>query len=210
MSTFNVGGIEVTISVFSLLLAVFVAYQSYEYVKKRMSRWADGVFIGSLAAAAAVLLSMLLHEVAHGVAVHLLGNSVAEVGLRWWGAFVRPEDSIFEMSPAQIIVIAAVGPAVNLVIGLCFLSLVLLLQESVLENSLQFVAYFNLLVFVCNMAPLIFTDGAKVLAGFVWLVTGSEALAKASVLVGPVITLVCYLFYRKIVKKNLHGLIKDL
>ena len=123
----------------------------------------------SLAAAISVILSVAVHELAHGLVSQLMfGNPIAEAGFTFWGAYVLPTESIFEMSPLAEVAIALAGPLANVVLGYIALVFVWHHGESLMENTVQYFGAINFKLAKLNMIPfIIFLDGGKVMHGIV-------------------------------------------
>lgn len=107
------------------------------------------------------LLSILLHECAHGVASALLGQPPQEMELTPLGAVLRLEDED-RLPPLRRFVMLAAGPAMTLL--LCALSLHLT-RTGVLPISLgKRVFAANLALLLLNLLPALPLDGGRMLS----------------------------------------------
>ena len=70
--------------------------------------------------AVVLIVSMLLHEVAHAVAAGLLGERIVGAGFGGYFAYVRVVRAFSELNPFVNIGISLAGPAVNLLLGWVF------------------------------------------------------------------------------------------
>jgi Zn-dependent protease len=134
-----------------------------------------GALLLGLAATAALLLSIFLHEVAHAVVARAVGTPPTHITLDLWGGhtgFVAEP-----ATPGRSALVSLVGPATNAALALAG-SLIrgpaerssdvlgLLVGAFVLTNA--FVAVFNAL-------PGLPLDGGRALEALVWRLTGSRS-----------------------------------
>ena len=107
-------------------------------------------FLRSLSATLLLLASLLLHEFGHIMFAIFSGVKVKALGLSRRGAYIRRECA----QGASEILVAAAGPAMNLL-------LVVLFWNS--TGTLGWLAQMNLALFVMNMTPLFGSDGQRIL-----------------------------------------------
>jgi len=111
-------GVQVRLHAFFLLFALGILYLASGGVTST-----DPGLVGDCALALAVLLvSVLLHELAHGIAAQRVGGSVEELVL---GPFGGLAPMSVPAQPQLQLIVAVAGPLVNL--GLVFLSTMCLL-----------------------------------------------------------------------------------
>src|SRR5881394_4216582 len=153
---FRVAGIQLRIHVTFLLLIAWLAFGYY----------AQG---GSVAAASRVIfvlllfLCVVLHEFGHAFAAKAFGINTPDITLLPIGGVARLERMPEE--PIQELIIAAAGPAVNLIIALCLLltggSFV---YPPTAESSLNDVLLtINVVLLLFNFLPAFPMDGGRVL-----------------------------------------------
>lgn len=164
-------GVPVFVSYWTILLAAILTLHGRLYIRKMMSKAKLQVsnrklFFSALVAAIVVIASVVLHEVAHGVAAKVFDVKITQAGISWWGAFVMPEIPVNEVSPLAEMTIAVAGPFANAVIYLIGFWVVLKFGESLFENTVQFTAVYNKDMAVYNMIPFLILDGGKFMEGF--------------------------------------------
>jgi Zn-dependent protease len=134
--------------------------------------------IGGVALAAALAVSLALHEAAHCVAARRGGLAVRRLSLGFLGG--EAELDTLPRTPRIEAAIALAGPAMNGVIVLAaavtHIALVELDADPVLTAVAAVLAVANLFVTVINLAPGLPLDGGRVLHALVWAVTGREAM----------------------------------
>lgn len=141
-----------------------------------------GIWAWLVAFVFAVMLftSVLLHELAHGVAGQLCGYRVAAIELNVWGGFTRFEPQKEPDSPASAwrsFLISVVGPLVNLALAGIGWGLLSSVQGgSVAWLLLLGVTFSNLILGAINLLPGIPLDGGWALQALFWRFTGSRFL----------------------------------
>jgi Zn-dependent protease len=136
-------------------------------------RWAVGAII-----AGAFLLSVLAHELAHGIAARRLGLEVGPITLYFFGGSASFQ--VESDRPRDEAIVAAAGPTVSIVIGAVLGGLALLLGtfgDPVLRAAasiLLVMAALNLILGVINLVPAYPLDTGRVVRAVVWARTGDE------------------------------------
>jgi Zn-dependent protease len=136
-------------------------------------RWAVGAII-----AGAFLLSVLAHELAHGIAARRLGLDVGPITLYFFGGSASFQ--LEAQRPRDEIAIALAGPAVSLALG----SVLGLLGIAGSATSIPVVqaiggialvlAALNLVLGGANLVPAYPLDGGRIVRAAVWARTGDE------------------------------------
>ena len=136
-------------------------------------RWAVGAII-----AGAFLLSVLAHELAHGIAARRLGLEVGPITLYFFGGSASFQ--VESDRPRDEAIVAAAGPAVSIVIGAVLGGLALLLGTfgdpllRAAASILLVMAALNLILGVINLVPAYPLDTGRVVRAVVWARTGDE------------------------------------
>jgi Zn-dependent protease len=129
--------------------------------------------------AALLLLSLALHEAAHGIAARQVGGGVTAVSLSMFGGATTLRD--VPRTPGAVFRIAAAGPLASLVCAL----IAAIVHVVLIENDgdplsiagAAVVAMVNLVVTLINLLPGRPLDGGHILEAAVWKVTGRPARA---------------------------------
>ncbi|MEZ0163527.1 M50 family metallopeptidase [Kineococcus sp. LSe6-4] len=124
-----------------------------------------------------LLVSVLLHEIAHAVAAKATGQKVTGIVLNVWGGFTSHEG---RTSPGGSLLIAVVGPVVNGVIAVAAWQV----REGTLDRPggggvvwllLSALMLSNALLAVFNLLPGLPLDGGHALEAVVWKLSGDRA-----------------------------------
>lgn len=193
--TFQFCGIPVNISFWTSILAAFLLWDSRRYLMDILpgSRF-HYYWLAAICACLAMILSLALHEMNHAIVAYALSDGISEAGMTWWGAYVRPVKSLLEVSPGITIAISMVGPLTNIVISFLLLILVRIFNESLPENTFQYIGIMNFKIGILNLLPIIVTDGGKMLFGLFHLAFDSNT----SLIIVSVISFIsiAYLIFR--------------
>lgn len=143
-----------------------------------------------------LLVSVLLHEVAHAVAAKATGQRVTGIVLNVWGGFTSHEG---RTTPGSSALIAVVGPVVNGVIAVVAWRLRDGLADQpggggVVELLLGALMLSNALLAVFNLLPGLPLDGGHALEAAVWKLRGNRATGTvAAGWVGRVLAVLVFL-----------------
>jgi len=161
-----------------LVAAVFTAIL-VPLVERALPGVATGWTVAVAASFVLVLFgSVLLHELAHAWVARALGRTVHEVVLSALGGHTSFHRG--SLGPGGSALVAAAGPAVNLVLGGLLLAGAqpFLGAPSLTQRALGVLvasaASANLLVAGFNLVPGLPLDGGQLLASLVWRITGRE------------------------------------
>lgn len=119
-----------------------------------------------------LLVSVLVHELAHAVAARATGTPARAIVLDVWGghtAFDRES-----AGPWRSVLVAAVGPAANLALALAVLPFLVRPVQTPGQLLLVATASANLFVAAFNALPGLPLDGGHVLEALVWRVAGNR------------------------------------
>ena len=119
-----------------------------------------------------LLLSVLAHELCHGMAGHAVDAPPREYVLTLWGGHTQFATEM--RSPGASALVSVAGPAANA--GLALLAWLVLGQvtEPLAYMLWQIAALSNGIVAVFNLLPGLPLDGGRVLEAAVWKVTGNR------------------------------------
>ncbi|WP_420113276.1 site-2 protease family protein [Pseudactinotalea sp.] len=119
-------------------------------------------------------LSVLAHELAHGLTAQRLGIPVREYVLSLWGGHTSFHDEIGR--PGASALVAAVGPATNGVLAAAFAAGSSAVDSPAAALVLSAVAFTNVFVAVFNAIPALPMDGGRLLEALVWRLRGDRDL----------------------------------
>lgn len=134
------------------------------------------VAAGVIAAGVPLLLavSVLLHELAHGLTAQRLGVAVREYVLSLWGGHTAFHSEIG--TPGASALVAVAGPVTNGVLAAAFWAAASATDSLAAGLVLSAVAYTNVFVAVFNALPALPMDGGRLLEALVWRVRGDRDL----------------------------------
>jgi Zn-dependent protease/CBS domain-containing protein len=122
-----------------------------------------------------VLVSLVIHELAHSLVARRRGLAVGPITMGMVGAPTRFDDE--PRTAADELAIAAAGPVVSVGLGALLIALSLPIQG--LDLDLAFVPAIvggaNVLLGLFNMVPALPLDGGRILHALAWQVTGDAA-----------------------------------
>jgi len=128
------------------------------------------LWVVSVAAALLFFVSVLIHELAHSFVARAQGIPVRGITLWLLGGVSTIESEA--TSPGREAVLAGVGPASSLAIGvLCTLAGLGVHSSTVARAVLLYLGYINILLAVFNMVPGFPLDGSRVLRAALWAFT---------------------------------------
>jgi Zn-dependent protease len=177
----RVGRIDIGIDlswflIFALVvLALRTRFGAEEPPWTAFEAWAAG-FLGAMV----FFLSVILHELGHGLTSNALGLPVRSITLFVFGGLARLSGK--PKRPRDEFLIGVAGPAVSLALAGLFAGCAWLLPEeprasAVAGTVLTWLGTINLLLVAFNLVPGHPLDGGHLLRAGVWAATGDERLA---------------------------------
>ena len=131
-----------------------------------------------------------LHEMCHCIACKKYGLDIKSITILPFGFNARISDDF--INPMQDMIIAASGPACNLIFYAVFL-LLNMFTNNYFKNQ-QFV---NLILFVFNMIPAGFLDGGRILSAvirnYISIFLGTYVICLNGIIFGCIITIMAFL-----------------
>ncbi len=125
---------------------------------------------------ASLLLSVLLHELAHALVARRFGVGVRGITLQLLGGFTELDREA--PAPAPEAAIALAGPAVSLLLGgVAAVFIPVTGRTTVIGEFVFLVAASNLIVGVFNLLPGLPLDGGRALRAGIWRLTGDPRRA---------------------------------
>ncbi len=122
----------------------------------------------AMAAVAALLffLSILLHELGHGLRARREGVEIEEITLWLFGGVARFRGE-FPSAGAELR-IAIAGPAVSLVLGLASVGIAWAGLPDAIDGVASWLGYINLMLLAFNLLPALPLDGGRILRAILW------------------------------------------
>ncbi|MCB5283283.1 MULTISPECIES: site-2 protease family protein [unclassified Arthrobacter] len=132
-----------------------------------------GAYLVAFAYAVLLLISVLVHELAHALTARIFGWPSEKIVLNLWGGHTQFES--FTASPGRSVLVAMAGPAANFVLAAAGW---LLLTGADLRGVAGILAnifvWANLLIGLFNVLPGLPLDGGRLVESAVWKLTGSQ------------------------------------
>lgn len=166
----RVAGAPVVLTGSSLLMVLLIAVLFVPSVRLRdPGLGAGSTYVVALVFAVLLLLSILVHEIAHGLTARARGLQVHEYALTLIGGHTAFGGRVTPLTSALV---AVVGPLANLLLaGALLLGARLADPVSLAALVLYAAAYANAFVGLFNLVPGLPLDGGQVLEALVWGVT---------------------------------------
>ncbi|WP_123918160.1 site-2 protease family protein [Georgenia muralis] len=167
----RVAGVPVVLSPSWLLVAGLILLIYFPFVQ-RVLGGADAVTIAltTLGFVVVLFVSVLLHELAHGMTAARYGSPAREYVVTFWGGHTAFDRDL--SSPGASAVVSAAGPAANLVLAAAAWAATRADLPTPLWIVLWGATITNALVAGFNLLPGLPLDGGRVLEALVWKVTG--------------------------------------
>lgn len=166
-------GVPVTLAWSWFVIAAFVVFAFGPDVARALPGIGAGAYVVAFIYAVLLLLSVLVHELAHARLAMAYGWPGARIVLTLWGGHTQFGN--FNATPGRSLAVALAGPAANFIIaGLGLLVQVLASPTGVTGLLLSILVLANFLVAVFNVLPGLPLDGGRLVESLVWRITGSQ------------------------------------
>jgi Zn-dependent protease len=167
-------GAPIILTPSSALMAAVIALVFAPSVQARAPQLGTGsTYVVALVFAVLLLLSVLVHELAHGLVARARGLQVREFALTLIGGHTAFGGG--RVTPGTGALVAVVGPLANLALAAVFGVVARFTDTASLAHLVLFSAAFaNLFVGGFNLVPGLPLDGGQVLEAAVWKVTGDR------------------------------------
>jgi Zn-dependent protease/CBS domain-containing protein len=180
-------GINIRIDWSWLFIFLLIAWNLGSAYSRIHPEWGGGVAWGiGILAAVLFFVSVLLHELAHSLVAQAQGIPVRSITLFLFGGVsnIQREPS----SPKAEFLIAVVGPATSLILGVILLGLAgvsagpidsmtasagMLAELNPITTMLLWLGSTNILLGIFNLIPGFPLDGGRVLRSILWAITGN-------------------------------------
>jgi len=130
-------------------------------------------YLAAFAYAVLLLISVLVHELAHALTARLYNWPTSKIVLNLWGGHTQFEN--FTASPGKSVVVAMAGPAANLVLAAAgWLVVAQGPLPGLADPLVNIFVWANLLIGIFNVLPGLPLDGGRLVESAVWKATGSH------------------------------------
>lgn len=196
----RIAGVPVVLAYSWFIIAAFTVIVYGPVLDRSNPALGASAYLIAFAYAVLLLISVLVHELAHALTARIFGWPTQKIVLNLWGGHTQFES--FTASPGRSVLVALAGPAANFVLaGAAWLLLYAAPLGSVAEILTNIFMWANFLIAVFNVLPGLPLDGGRLVESVVWKATGSQA--KGTVAAGwggriIVIALVAWLVLRPV------------
>lgn len=156
---------------FAVALVVVVVFAPS--VEQSTGLRAPATWVVAALFAVLLLISVLLHEVAHAATARALGLPVSEIVANLWGGHTQFSDE--SPTPSSTALVAVTGPLANGALALAGWAGLSAVDGGVARVLLVALVLTNAFVAVFNLVPGLPLDGGRVLEAAVWAVTGDRS-----------------------------------
>lgn len=166
----SIAGSDVLVSSSWFLIAGLIAVITAPAVENAEPGLGALKYVGGLALAVLLYLSVLAHEASHALMARRYGLPVSHITLQFFGGMTSIEGE--PDSPRQEFWISVVGPLSSLAVALVSFLAFLVAPDGLIGLALSGLAWTNLFVGIINLVPGLPLDGGRILKALVWGVSG--------------------------------------
>ncbi|WP_045731368.1 site-2 protease family protein [Pseudarthrobacter chlorophenolicus] len=194
----RIAGVPVVLAYSWFIIAAFTVIVYGPVLHRNYPHLGTGAFVVAFGYSVLLLISVLVHELAHALSARVYGWPTQKIVLNLWGGHTQFES--FTASPGRSVVVALAGPGVNFVLaGAGWLLLPYLPSDSAVGILNNIFMWANFLIGAFNVLPGLPLDGGRLVESAVWKATGSQA--KGTVAAGwagriIVVALVAWFIFR--------------
>lgn len=170
----RIAGIRVVLAYSWFVIAAFTVFIYGPILEQGNPRLGASAYFIALAYALLLLVSVLVHELAHALTAKIYGWSTEKIVLNLWGGHTQFEN--FTATPGRSLLVALAGPAANFALaagGWAVLSTGSL--TGIPELLANIFMWANFVIAVFNVLPGLPLDGGRLVESAVWKATGSQA-----------------------------------
>ena len=170
MKIARVYGIDIKLRFSTLLIVGLVGfYASNFYASIVLGASLFDIILVGIINGVIILISILLHELAHSIVAQRYGLNVSEIELYLFGGASKIEEE--PRTPKSEMIISVVGPLSSLLIGGSFLLTLFLIPfniPSIIAVTLLYSGVSNISLGFFNLLPAFPVDGGRILRAFLW------------------------------------------
>jgi Zn-dependent protease len=170
----RIGGVPIVLAYSWFVIAAFTVVAFGPVLHNEYPLLGTSAYVVAFAYAVLLLISVLVHELAHALTAKFYGWPSQKIVLNLWGGHTQFES--FTASPGRSVVVALAGPAANFVLaGGAWLVLGTNSLGGVADILTNIFMWANFLIGVFNVLPGLPLDGGRLVESIVWKATGSQA-----------------------------------
>ncbi|CAI3798083.1 site-2 protease family protein [Pseudarthrobacter sp. MM222] len=169
----RIAGIPVVLAYSWFIIAAFTVIVYGPVLLRNNPALGLGAYVVAFAYAVLLLISVLVHELAHALTAKVYHWPTEKIVLNLWGGHTQFES--FTASPGRSVLVALAGPAANFVLaGAGWVLLTAGNLSGVADILANIFVWANLLIGIFNVLPGLPLDGGRLVESAVWKVTGSQ------------------------------------
>jgi Zn-dependent protease len=170
----RIGGVPVILAYSWFVIAAFTVAAYGPVLAFRNPALGAGAYYVAFAYALLLLVSVLVHELAHALTAKMYGWPSEKIVLNLWGGHTQFES--FTATPGRSVLVALAGPAANFAMaGATWLVVSALHPTGVADILTNIFLWANLVIGIFNVLPGLPLDGGRLVESAVWKATGSHA-----------------------------------
>ncbi|WP_427131662.1 site-2 protease family protein [Pseudarthrobacter sp. S9] len=169
----RIAGIPVVLAYSWFIIAAFTVIVYGPVLQRNDPGLGLTAYFVAFAYAVLLLISVLVHELAHALTAKVYHWPTEKIVLNLWGGHTQFES--FTASPGRSVLVAMAGPAANFVLaGGGWLLLSTGTLSGVADILANIFVWANLLIGIFNVLPGLPLDGGRLVESAVWKATGSQ------------------------------------
>lgn len=169
----RIAGIPVVLAYSWFIIAGFTVIVYGPVLERNNPHLGVAAYFVAFAYAVLLLISVLVHELAHALTAKIYHWPTEKIVLNLWGGHTQFES--FTASPGRSVLVALAGPAANFVLaGGGWVLLTAGHLSGVADILANIFVWANLLIGIFNVLPGLPLDGGRLVESAVWKVTGSQ------------------------------------
>lgn len=166
----SIAGSDVLVSGSWFLIAGLIALITAPAVERAEPGLGPLKYVGGLALAVLLYLSVLAHEASHAYVARRYDLPVSHITLQFFGGMTAIDGE--PENPRQEFWVSVVGPLSSLAVAVVAFLAYLVESDGLIGLAFSGLAWVNLFVGIVNLVPGLPLDGGRILKAVVWGVTG--------------------------------------
>ncbi len=169
----RIASVPIVLAYSWFLIAAYVVVVFGPRVATQFPAIGLAAYLVAFAYAVLLMLSVLVHELAHALSARVFGWPTDKIVLTLWGG--HTQFSGFLATPGRSAVMAMAGPAANALIAVVGWFILPLFDPGSIGSLLvNILVWANILIAAFNVLPGLPLDGGRMVESLVWKATGSQ------------------------------------